>query len=104
MAKFDFSTLYSRYPAAIDKMPKVFNSQQFILELARQNPTIYVSALYVYREAEHQGVIAPFQVLHRILAAKLKDFPEIIELVRTDAVGQDILGQPAPCTEWRRLK
>ena len=46
MSKFDFSLLYDQYPAIISQMPSVFDSHQFILELARQNQAEYVEALY----------------------------------------------------------
>jgi hypothetical protein len=104
MAKYDFTTLYSHFPSVIDKMPRTFNSQQFVIELARLHQVDYVRALYVYRDTLTNGAPTPFQVVNRILANKLKDFPEWLELVKSDAVGVDIFGQPGPCTEWRKIK
>lgn len=103
MAKFDFSVLYDQYPAIISQMPPIYDSHQFILELARQNQAEYVRALYAYRDAVHVGTPAPFQFVHSALAAKLKDFPELVEHVRSDKQSTDIFGQPNWCAEWRKV-
>lgn len=46
MAKHDFSRLYERYANAIASMTPVFNSHEFILELAQKNQAAYVDALH----------------------------------------------------------
>lgn len=45
MPEHDFSNIYAQYPDIIAQMPEAFTSHQFILELARQNQTIYIEAL-----------------------------------------------------------
>lgn len=103
MAKHDFSTLYSRYPEVIAQMPDIFDSHKFILELARQNQVAYIEALYAYRDSVHVGTHAPFQFVHSALATKLNDFPELVELVRTDKPSTNIFGISNECAEWRKV-
>jgi len=103
MAIFDFSKLYARYPAIIAQMPAVFDSHQFILELARQNQIDYIKALYAYRGALHDETPAPFQVVHRILATRLNHFPELVRIVKTRRPSRDIFGNPNNCSVWRKL-
>jgi hypothetical protein len=103
MAKHDFSKLYSRYAEVIAHLPETFDSHEFILELAQQNQAAYVEALYAYRDAVHVGTPAPFQFVHRTLAAKLKDFPELVELVRVDQPSRDIFGNRNECAAWRKV-
>ena len=103
MAKFDFSFLYDQYPAIISQMPPVFDSHQFILELARQNQVEYVKALHAYLDPEGGEAPTPFQAVHGILAKKLSHLPHWVELVRLDKPSQDIFGSPSECAEWRRV-
>lgn len=103
MAKFDFSVLYDQYPAIISQMPPIFDSHQFILELARQNQVEYVKALHAYLESVADEAPAPFQVVHGILAKKLKNFPELVSLIRIDKPSIDIFGKSQGCAEWRKL-
>ena len=103
MAKFDFSVLFDQYPAIISQMRPVFDSHQFILELARHNQVEYVKALYAYTDSAHTETPTPFQFVHSALAIKLKDFPELVELVRIDKPSPDIFCQPSACAEWRKV-
>ena len=103
MAKFDFSVLYDQYPAIISLMPPVFDSHQFILELARLNQAEYIRALCAYIDSSHTEAPTPFQFVHRILSAKLREFPGLVEHVRTDKPSTDIFGKPNWCAEWRKV-
>jgi len=103
MAKFDFSGLYGKYPALISQMPPVFDSHQFILELARQNQVEYVKALHAYLETAAGEAPTPFQAVHGILAKKLSNLPHWVELIRLDKPSPDIFGNPSECAEWRRV-
>lgn len=103
MARFDFTPLFTHYPDVIAQMPPLFSSHEFILELAKQHQTEYVSALYAYRDTLHVDTPAPFQVVHGILAAKLKEFSHLVALVRTDLPSKDIFGQPSHCAEWQKV-
>jgi hypothetical protein len=103
MVMFDFSRFYAKYPAIIAQMPTVFNSHQFILELAHQNQIEYIKALYAYRGALHNETPAPFQVVHRILSARLNDFPELVKTTRSHKPSRDIFGNYNTCSEWRKL-
>ena len=103
MAIFDFSRLYAKYPAIIAQMPAVFDSHQFILELAHHNQIEYIKALYAYRGALHNETPAPFQVVHRILSARLNHFSELVKPVRAHKTSRDIFGNTNTCSEWRKL-
>lgn len=103
MAKFDFSALYGQYPAVISQMPQVFDSHQFILELARQNQVEYVKALYAYLDPAAGEAPTPFQAVHGILAKKLSHLPHWVELIRPNKPSPDIFGTPSECAEWRRV-
>ena len=84
-------------------MPRIFYSHQFILELAQQNQVEYVRALYAYIDSAHTETPTPFQFVHRILSAKLRGFPELVEHVRKDKPSTDIFGKPNWCAEWRKV-
>jgi hypothetical protein len=99
MPKHEFKDLLAHYPETIKAMPTTFTSHQFILRLAQQHQRLYIEALHSYR-----GKPAPFQTVHGILAKRLHDYPELIELVRHDALSTDIFGQSNECAQWRRLK
>ena len=104
MPKHDFSALYAQYPAVIAEMPETFDSHQFILALAKQNQVEYIQALYAYRDTLHVDKPAPFQFVHGRLAIMLKQFPELVELVKDDKPSPDIFGLPGECAEWRKVK
>jgi hypothetical protein len=103
MSKFDFLGLYAQYPAVIRQMPDVFDSHQFILELARLNQVEYVRALNAYLNPESDEKPEPFQVVHGILAKKLTEFPDLIVLIRRDKPSADIFGNNGQCAEWRKI-
>jgi hypothetical protein len=102
MSEHDFSPLYERYPGLIEKMPEVFTSHQFILELAQANQTAYIEALYSYRHHLHRGVVSPFMAVHAKLAQHLSNYPNMIEQTRKDAPSVDIFGHEGVCSEWRK--
>ena len=103
MSQHDFSELYDQFPSIIEQMPNTFTSHQFILELARQNQTAYIEALYYYRHHVHTGKPAPFLMVHATLASQLARYPELIRQVRKDAPSKDIFGQDNQCSEWRKV-
>jgi len=103
MAEHEFSDLYAQYPDIIAQMPEIFTSHQFILELAHQNQTIYIEALYSYRDHPHRGVPAPFLMVHGILAQHLLYYPALIEQVRKDASSKNIFGLENTCSEWIKV-
>ena len=104
MTVHDFSGLYAQYPLTIAAMPNSFTSHKFILELARQNQTLYIEALYSYRHNTHRDSPAPFLIVHGILAQQLLEFPRLIRQVRKNAPSQDIFGEDASCSEWEKVK
>ena len=104
MAEHDFDDLYSHYPAVIAQMPDTFTSHQFILELARQNQTEYIEALYSYRHHVHRGVPAPFMMVHGVLALHLLKYPDLIEQIAHVVPSTDIFGNPNECAEWRKIR
>jgi len=103
MAEHDFAALYAQYPALIARMGDTFTSHKFILELARQNQTLYVEALYGYRHHTHRDVPAPFLIVHGILAQHLLEFPQLIQQRRKDIASVNIFGEPDTCSEWSKI-
>jgi len=99
MPKHKFEDLLNHYQETIEAMPPTFTSHQFILRLAQQNQKLYIKALHDYCDEP-----APFRTVHGILAKHLHNYPELVELVRQDALSTDIFGQSNECAEWRRLK
>ena len=103
MPEHDFSEILSQYPNVIAQMPDTFTSHQFILELAHQNQTAYIEALHSYRDYNHRGAPAPFQIVHGMLAKRLSGFPELVTLVHDSVPSIDIFGQKSDCSEWRKV-
>jgi hypothetical protein len=78
-------------------MPRVFPSHDFILRLAQQNQSLYMEALYTYRN--HNG---PFQTVHQQLSEHLNGVPNLIQHdVNVSSV--DIWGNANGCTSWRKI-
>lgn len=100
MSSYDFRELYDRYPATIAMMPPTFTSHQFIRKLAQQHQRLYIEALYSYRNTEHE---TPFMTVHGILAKRLTQLPELVTLIRRDALSKDIFGETNECAEWERV-
>jgi len=103
MPDHDFSYLFAQYPDVIRRMPEVFTSHQFILELAHRCQSHYIEALYSYRHHEHRGAPAPFMMVHSILAGHLTDYSQLIEQTRKETPSEDIFGRESWCSEWRKL-
>ncbi|HDD62720.1 MAG TPA: hypothetical protein ENF22_09370 [Chloroflexi bacterium] len=103
MSKFDFSDLFAKYPAIISAMPDEFTSHEFILNLARENQTEYVNALFAYRNVSREGKPTPFMFVHGELSRGLRKYPELVEKI-ADVSSVDIFGQPNGCSLWRKLK
>jgi len=99
MRKHDFRSLYDRYPAAINRMPEIFTSHQFILTLAQENQRLYIEALYSYRMRE-----APFKVVHGILAAYLRHVSKLVRrLGNADVASPNVFGEHGSCALWQRV-
>ena len=62
-----------------------------------------VFCIYAYRDSLFEGTPAPFMFVHRILSAKLRDFSEWVEHVRSDKPSADIFGKSNRCAEWRKV-
>ena len=103
MAQHDFSTLFALYPDIIAQMSKTFTSHQFILEIARQNQTLYIEALYSYRHHIHRGVPAPFMMVHSILAQHLNEYPHLVQQNRKNAPSKNIFNEDDACAEWEKV-
>jgi len=103
MSNAVLDALVDDYPKVIASMPATFTSHQFILELARRFQRPYVEALYEYRCTKNRVNPAPFQVLHGLLAKKLRAHDALVELVRDDEPSTDIFGQSNQCALWRKI-
>ena len=93
----NFAALKLQYPAVISQMNPVFNAHEFILELARQNQTLYVDALYSYKGGN------PFQTVHHLLANFLNDFDKLVERHGDDPDSPDIWTKHKGCSRWRKI-
>ena len=103
MAEYDFSEFYEQYSSIIEQMPKEFTSHEFILELARQNQTFYIEALYHYRHTLYRNAPAPFMNVHGVLAKGLARFPELVEKIRDSVPSEDIFRVSNTCSKWRKV-
>ncbi len=103
MPEHNFSDLYKQFPAIIAQMEPIFNSHQFILELARQNQVLYIEALSAYRHRLRNSKPAPFLIVHGILAKHLSSYPHLIKKVHLGLPSKDIFGQDNLCSEWRKI-
>ncbi len=92
-----FTKLFGRYPDVIDAMPQIFDSHQFILELARRYQGPYTEALSGYSRKP-----APFQIVHGILAGHLNACTELVQRVG-NVISADIFGNQNQCAQWRKL-
>ncbi len=68
------------------------------LKLAQQNQQSYIEALYEYRNSS-----APFQALHRNLAIKLNDYPNLIIKDCNNETSEDIFRNPNTCAKWKKV-
>ncbi len=100
MTLHNFEALYSRYPDVIDQMPASFNSHEFILRLAQQNQTLYIEALFSYRNRVPQ---TPFRTVHGILAKHLHSYPDLVREVESET-SPDIFGNPNQCSRWEKVQ
>ncbi len=103
MAEYDFSALFAQYPGIIVHMKDTFTSHKFILELASQNQTEYVEALYHYRHSVHMENPAPFKFVHQVLANHLRNYPGLLEQTLPDVKSNDIFGHKNKCSKWRKI-
>jgi len=92
MAIYDFSNLESKFPEIVKKMPDPFDSHQFLLELAQQNQSEYVSALYAYKEYVLKENPSPFHGVHKALIQKDARHTELVRLIRDDKPSKDVFG------------
>jgi hypothetical protein len=100
---YDFTQLYGHYPEAIAEMPVTFTSHKFILRLAQENQTLYIEALYEYRNRLRAGVPAPFMLVHGVLANHLHEYPGLITKVSSAVSSHDIFGGDNTASQWRRV-
>jgi hypothetical protein len=104
MADHDFSALYAKYPKVIAAMPDTFTSHHFILELARRHQTLYVEALYSYRNHINRKAPAPFEMVHGRLAKQLSEFPKLVRQTQKNVRSKDIFGRDNDCSNWAKVK
>jgi len=103
MSNPTLDALVEHYPTIIASMPATFTSHQFILELARRHQRPYIEALYEYRGTGNRANSAPFQVLHGLLAKKLRAHDALVVLVRDNEPSTNIFGQSNQCALWKKL-
>ena len=102
MTQHDFSAIFEHYPELIAEMPDVFTSHQFILYLAQRHQSLYIEALYAYRNVPNPQHATPFKTVHGILAKQLNDFPNLVRYVR-HLSSTDIFKQDETCAEWQKV-
>ena len=87
--------------ATIATMPSTFTAHEFILKLAQANQTIYIEALYEYKDTLRSGSTAPFMMMHGIIAQMLHDFPHLVKKTG-DVASKDIFGNDNACSAWKK--
>ena len=80
----------------------VFTSHQFILKLAEQNQAAYIEALYAYRNVSYRDKVAPFLMVHGILANQLPKLPNLVTQIPGYISSRDIFGDDSTCTQWKK--
>jgi hypothetical protein len=98
----DFDPLFSHYPEIISEMSPVFSSHEFILFLARRYQSLYIDALFAYRQRTGNPHPTPFKVVHGILAKHRRAFPSLVTY-DGEMISHDIFLQSNACAQWRRL-
>lgn len=104
MAATDYRRLEAHYAEVIAQMPDTFTSHQFILKLAQQYQVEYIDVLYDSRHMRREGKPVPFMMVHRALADKLNDFPQLVRQSRPAVDSIDIFGNSNTASEWKRIK
>lgn len=102
MTTHDFSALLATYPSVIAVLPAQFTSHQFIRELARDQQTLYIEALYAYRHTQRAGKAVPFQIVHGILAQNLEHFPGLVHKLSPAVPSADLFGHANTAALWER--
>lgn len=102
MTQHDFNAIFEHYPELIAEMPDVFTSHQFILHLAQRHQSLYIEALYAYRNVPNPQHATPFKTVHGILAKQLNDSPNLVRYVR-HLSSTDIFKQDETCAEWQKV-
>jgi hypothetical protein len=91
-----FDDLKKYYPDLIGKMDKVFNSHEFILQLAQDYQALYIRALYEYVDSSN-----PFMTTHGVLAQALHQFDSLIERIDNKS-SKNIFGESSMAVVWRK--
>lgn len=102
MTEHNFDALIEHYPALIAEMPNPFTSREFILHLARHHQTLYIEALYAYRNLPNRQSPTPFKTVHAILARRLTAYPKLIKYVG-DIKSENIFDYENECAQWRKV-
>jgi hypothetical protein len=101
---FDWTTADPAILDAVRFMPAEFTTHELIRKFAERNQVLYIEALYAYRERGRAGGTAPFQMVHGIIATRLRALDGHVELLRNDVASKDIFGNANDCGLWRRLE
>ena len=101
MTQHDFSALFSHYPELINQMPDLFTSHEFVLQLARQHQTLYIRALYAYRDLPDTQNPTPFKTVHGILAKHLNAYPNLVTNIG-EVDSFDIFTNENTCVQWQK--
>jgi hypothetical protein len=102
MHTHDFTALFAAYPAVIAELPACFTSHEFIRALARQQQCLYIEALYAYRHTQRAGKVAPFLIVHGILAQQLERYPELVRKLSPAVPSTDLFGNDNAAALWEK--
>ncbi len=102
MAEHNFEPVFEHYPELIAQMGNIFTSHKFILHLARQHQTLYITALYAYIDLPNPRHPTPFKTVHGILAKHLNAYPNLVTHIG-DAESEDIFTNENTCAQWQKV-
>lgn len=84
------------YPDIVAKMPKRFNSHEFILALANAHQGLYIKVLAQYADGKR-----PFMTAHGQLAKRLNNFNYLVKKLDYES-STNILGGDSEAMVWSK--
>lgn len=97
MKKSVFNEIEAVYPDIINKLPKEFDSHDFIRKFSHCYQNLYVSALATYNDND-----SPFMIVHGEIARRLGTRTDLVRKIGVRN-SEDIFKQVNGANVWRKL-
>ncbi|PST87341.1 hypothetical protein C9I86_13205 [Photobacterium sp. NCIMB 13483] len=98
MEEFDFSVFDDEITNAIKSMKLTFSFHELILEIAKNNQSQYIKALFAYEKTER-----PFMYVHQQLSFLMKKHEGNVIKNIGKKPSKDIFGKSNTCVYWERI-